>query len=105
MTVDDRRVPEEVATVRQRIAGALAGRMLTAREISRAVGAREKEVLEHLPHVARGLSGAGRFEVEPSSCLACGFKFRKRERLKTPGKCPVCRSEKITETRFGIAKG
>jgi predicted Zn-ribbon and HTH transcriptional regulator len=93
-------------TDRQKIIEVLKGQMLTAREISQAVGIKEKEVLEHLPHIARSLASHGdqgpSLSVEPSKCLACGFVFRKRERLKTPSKCPVCRSEEITETRFGV---
>lgn len=93
-------------TDRQRIIESLRGRMLTAREISESVGLKEKDVLEHLPHIAKSLSTHGhsgaRLSVEPSECLGCGFVFRKRERLKTPSKCPVCRSEEITETRFGV---
>lgn len=97
----------EELTVRQRITEALRGGALTAREISKAVGASEKEVIAHLPHVARSVEnqGASRFVVEPSRCLGCGFVFRKRERLRTPSKCPVCRSEEITETRFYITEG
>lgn len=93
-------------TVRQKIIEALKGQMLTAKEISQAVGIKEKEVSEHLPHIAMTIAaheGEGmRFAVEPSQCLECGFVFRKRDRLKTPSKCPVCRSEEITETRFGV---
>lgn len=92
-------------TVRQRIIEALKGQSLTAREISQAVSVKEKEVIEHLPHIAKSLGGSeSAFELltEPSACLECGFVFRKRERLKTPSKCPVCRSEGITETRFEV---
>lgn len=92
-------------TVRQKITEALKGQMLTAREISQAVGVREKEVTEHLPHIARSIAAgeAGvKFVVEPSQCIECGFVFRKRDRLKTPSRCPLCRSEEITETRFGV---
>lgn len=100
MTVQD-------LTVRQKIAEALNGAFLTAREISQAVGIREKEVLDHLPHVARSASSGpdrARFVIQPSSCLSCGFVFRKRERLNTPSRCPVCASEEITGTRYGILK-
>jgi predicted Zn-ribbon and HTH transcriptional regulator len=93
-------------TVRKQIIEALKGQMLTAREISQSVGIKEKEVLEHLPHIARSLaaneSAGERLSVEPSACLECGFVFRKRDRLKTPSKCPLCKSEEITETRFGV---
>lgn len=82
--------------------------MLTARDISQAVGIKEKDVIEHLPHVAKSVrhsgSGEERFVVEPSECLNCAFVFKKRERLRTPGKCPVCRSEEITETRYGVVE-
>lgn len=92
-------------TTRQRIAELLRGSLMTAKDISRAASVREKEVCEHLEHIARSVSvpgGRDRLVVEPSACLSCGFVFRKRERLKTPSKCPICASEEITEMRFGI---
>jgi hypothetical protein len=92
-------------TIRQQILFALRGGLLTAKELSKAVGIREPEVLAHLPHVARSLGRPARFVVEPSACLDCGFVFRKRTRLKTPGKCPVCKSEGVTETRYGVLEG
>lgn len=97
--------PVEELTVRQRVIEALKGRFLTAKEISQAVSVKEKEVADHLAHIALTLGGdesAFSLVTEPSECLECGFVFRKRERLKTPSKCPVCRSEEITETRFGV---
>lgn len=90
-------------TVRQRMIEALKGGVLTCKDLSRMLGVKEKEVIEHLPHVARSVGHEARLVVEPSRCVACGFVFRKRGRLKTPGKCPVCRSEEITETRYSIA--
>lgn len=96
-------------TARQSIIEAISGRKLTSKEISGAVGIREKDVLEHLDHISRSFHKGrpdGRvFVVEPSECLDCGFVFRKRERLRTPSRCPVCKSEGITETRFGIKGG
>lgn len=94
-------------TIRQSIAAALKDGMLTSKEISRAVGIMEKEAIDHLGHVARTVNRAGggeRFVVEPSECRSCGFVFKKRGRLKTPCRCPVCRSEEITEMRFGIVE-
>jgi len=67
----------------------------------------EKEVQGHLAHIARSVAAAGgpeRFVVEPSSCINCGFVFKKRDRLKTPSRCPICASEEITETRFKITQ-
>lgn len=98
---------EQDLTARQKIIDAVKGMMLTARDISKVVGLKEKEVLEHLPHVAKTVNSSkeallARFVVQPSECVSCGFVFKKRERLKTPSRCPVCRSEEITEMRFGI---
>lgn len=94
-------------TIRQRITAALKDGMLTSKDISRAVGIMEKEAIDHLGHVARTVKRAGggeRFVVEPSVCRSCGFVFKKRDRLKTPCRCPVCRSEEITEMKFGIVE-
>ena len=78
---------------------------MTAKDISREVGIKEKEVGAHLAHIARSLHGSGRFVMEPSMCLNCGFIFKKRERMRTPGRCPKCRSEEISETRYGVKGG
>jgi len=94
-------------TTRQRIAAVLREESVTAKDISRAAHVMEKEVAEHLAHIARSVAAAGgseRFVVEPSRCINCGFVFRKRERLKTPSRCPVCASEEITETRYKITQ-
>lgn len=92
-------------TVRQRIIETLKAGMVTAKDISKAVGIREKEVLEHLPHVAMSAGRTMRLVVEPSVCVKCGFVFKKRERFTTPSRCPICRSEEITETRYGLNGG
>ena len=60
-----------------------------------------KEVLEHLEHIKIALHGG--LVIIPALCLGCGFSFRKRERLKKPGRCPVCRSERIVEPSFSIS--
>jgi len=87
-------------TLRHEIVAVLTGQSLTAREISERVGLGEKEVLEHLEHIKMALHGG--LQVEPALCLGCGFAFRKRERLKGPGHCPVCRSERIAEAHFKV---
>ena len=87
-------------TVRQEMIALLTGHSLTAKEISGEVGISEKEVLEHLEHIKIALHGG--LIVIPALCLECGFSFRKRERLKKPGRCPVCRSERIVDPSFTI---
>lgn len=77
---------------------------MSAKDVSKAVSIMEKEVAGHLPHIVRTLAAGGisRLVVKPSECLKCAFVFKKRERLKTPSRCPVCKSEEITEMRFRI---
>ena len=91
-----------MGTVRQSIVFILKDQELTARDISQAVGIREKEVYEHLAHIARSNIPGGKFIVRPSECLNCGYVFKKRDRLTPPGRCFLCRSEAITPTRFTI---
>lgn len=95
--------PESQETVRQKIISAISGRELSARDISVAVSASEKQVYEHLVHIQKTLHKKGNtFVVSPAECRKCGFLFSKRERLKRPGKCPVCRGETISGPWFSI---
>ncbi|MBI4766124.1 MAG: transcriptional regulator [Deltaproteobacteria bacterium] len=94
-----------MGTVRQSIIFVLKEQPVSAKVISQAVGIREKEVYEHLTHIARSHSLGGKFVLIPSTCRDCGYVFRKRERLTPPGRCFLCRSEAITPPRFLIQTG
>lgn len=72
----------------------------SVRDLSQRLGIADSEVLDHLEHLRLALRAA--LVISPASCLACGFVFTKRERLKGPGRCPVCRSERIAEPRFSL---
>lgn len=89
-------------TIRQQMAKALIGRRLTAKDLSGELGIMEKEVFSHLDHVKKSTSRNLRFISFPSRCRECGFLFKKRTRLRTPSKCPICRSEEITETEYTL---
>lgn len=82
----------------------LTGAQRSASELAGMIGAPEREIEEHLAHVVRSLARdkTRRFLLEPSRCHDCGFVFRDRTRLTTPGRCPACRSEAIAPPRFGI---
>ncbi|MBU4321163.1 MAG: hypothetical protein Q8N12_07260 [Thermodesulfovibrionales bacterium] len=96
---------ERHETVRQRIISILEGQTLSAKEISGSVSIPEKEVYEHLEHIRRTVNTRdANLVITPAECAKCGFVFRKRERLKKPGKCPLCRSEFIHEPLFLIKK-
>ncbi|HKI51853.1 MAG TPA: transcriptional regulator [Geothermobacteraceae bacterium] len=90
-------------TLRQRIVELLRISHLTSRELSAAVGVREKAVAGHLEHIRKSLHSAEeQLEIEPATCRKCGFAFTKRERLDRPGRCPICKGESIAEPRFAI---
>jgi len=98
-------VPARAATLREELRTALLEGPATARELSVRAGLREKDVAEHLGHLARSLEHRGeKLVVEPAACLACGFVFRSRERLGRPGACPSCRSTRIDPPAFRIER-
>ena|SRR3990170_1023985 len=77
---------------------------LSAKELSGLVKIPEKEVYVHLEHIKKSLHKRkdGAFVVTPAFCRGCGFEFKKRERLKKPSRCPVCKSELLEEPVFSI---
>ena len=91
-------------TTREALRAALREGAATARELSARVGVREKDVAEHLAHLARSLEHEGeRLEVVPASCIECGYAFRHRDRLTRPSACPRCRSTRIDPQVFRLA--
>ncbi len=93
-------------TVRRRILALLEKGPRTALEISSAVRIPEREVESHLGHLRRSLRGSGRrLSQAPAQCRGCGFLFRKRDRLRAPGRCPVCRGESIADPYFRVEGG
>jgi hypothetical protein len=88
-------------TLRKAIAEALDQEYLDLRDISKRFHIKEREALDHLDHIARSVRPK-RFIIEPASCLGCGFLFKKRTRLGTPSRCPLCKSSQITPPRFKI---
>jgi len=96
--------PERTGTIRQEIILLLEeNAALSAKDISAEVRIPEKEVYGHLEHVQKSLTKVGHhLHVKPAECLKCGFVFAKREKLKTPGRCPVCHEEHIQEPLFSI---
>jgi len=94
---------ETFDTVRQEIIAELLNGPASARDLSAAVRIPEREVQGHLEHICKTISSSSRhLVVTPAECKKCGFVFAKREKLKRPGKCPVCKGESIREPRFAI---
>ena len=91
-------------TIRQRIIMLLEENPMTARELSQAIGIREKEVYEHLAHVARSVTGQRKkLAVQPFRCLECGYAFHDRKRLTRPSRCPRCKRSRIQEATYRIS--
>jgi predicted Zn-ribbon and HTH transcriptional regulator len=76
---------------------------VTARELSERTRLSEKDVLQHLEHVARSLAARGQaLETEPARCLACGFVFEGRARLSKPGRCPKCKATRVSRPKYTV---
>lgn len=96
---------ERHETIRKEIISILAENTLSARNISSEIRISEKEVYNHLEHIQKSMAkGDLHLVVVPAECEKCGFVFKKRERLKKPGKCPECNSEKVAEPLFSITE-
>ncbi|MBP2677309.1 MAG: helix-turn-helix and zinc ribbon transcriptional regulator [Deltaproteobacteria bacterium] len=93
-------------TIRRQIRKLLEEGPLTANEISSAVRRPEKEIATHLEHLRKSLHSEGRrLSQIPAECRECGFLFRKRDRLKAPGRCPICKGEAISDPSFRVEDG
>ena len=97
--------PSSLDTVRQGIMQELEKGFCSAKDLSAAVKIPEREVYSHLEHIQKTLASSGRrLLIRPAECKKCGFLFAKRDRMKKPGKCPVCREELIKEPFFGLKR-
>ncbi len=92
-----------MTTLRQKIIDILSMKAADAVELSKALSIPEKEVYEHLTHVARSVSSQNRrFVIIPSICRNCGQIFKERKRLTTPGRCYRCKSERVSMPIYQI---
>ena len=91
-------------TIRKEIAQLLSEDDLSARDLSQAIGIREKDVYHHLAHVARSVAAQGkRLLILPFKCLACGYLFEERKRYTRPGRCPRCKKTHVEVPLYRIA--
>jgi len=92
---------ERQETIRQNIVSLLKEKTLSANDISFYVMIPVKDVCEHLEHIQKNKRDYP-LHITHARCNKCGFVFKKRDRLKKPGKCPVCRGKSIEEPLFSI---
>ncbi len=94
---------ERNQTLRQSIIELLAGKELSAREISAEIGIREKEVFDHLAHIEKSLHTQKlRLVITPAQCLSCDYIFTDRRRLSKPGRCPRCKHEHLADPLYQV---
>lgn len=92
-------VPKErQQTIRQELIENLKERPHSLSDLSKAVGRSEKEIADQLSHIQKTVS----LKIDPASCIACGFEFHQRQRLKKPSRCPNCKSNRISNPVFYI---
>lgn len=66
------------------------------------LGIQESAITRDLEHIAKSLRARGQvLLVRPAACVRCGFKFR-HSKARWPGKCPSCRSTRISPPGFKI---
>lgn len=91
-------------TIRQQIIEFLSNQEMGGRELSQSVGIREKEVYEHLSHIARSVNARRKkLIIIPSRCLECGYIFEDRKRFSPPSRCPRCKSEHIQDPTYRVS--
>jgi len=94
---------ETLPTIRQQIIDLLRDQEMDARELSREVSIREKEVYDHLTHIAKSLAAKGNtLSIQPARCLSCGYVFKDRQRYTRPGRCPRCKKSHLQTPSFFI---
>ncbi len=91
-------------TIRQLIKELLLEESLSSLELSQRLSLPEKDILDHLTHIARAPGPGYRFQLIPAVCKNCGFAFKKRERLTIPSRCPICHHESIRRPRFALVR-
>jgi predicted Zn-ribbon and HTH transcriptional regulator len=91
-------------TLRQKIISRLSEAELSAWELSGEMGISEKEVYEHLSHIARSVASQNKtLLITPATCLRCGYVFEGRTRFTRPSRCPQCKKSHIQRPTFRIS--
>ncbi len=90
-------------TIRQQIIDLLSKDEYGIRGLSQAIRVSEKEIYDHLPHIARSvIPKKQHLKIIQSPCISCGYVFKTRKRFTRPSRCPSCKDERIKEPRYQI---
>jgi predicted Zn-ribbon and HTH transcriptional regulator len=88
-------------TLRQTMAVMLNEHKMSLRDICAALDLQPSEALSHITHLKKSLKKE--FKIEPAWCRGCGFRFKQRTRLDTPGRCPQCKGQRVEGPWFSVA--
>jgi predicted Zn-ribbon and HTH transcriptional regulator len=93
---------DKLQTPRQALKTLLLEQDRSVRELSQLLSLSEKDILTHLEHIAQAPGQGCQFVLIPARCRQCGFVFKKRDRLTTPSRCPLCRQTAIARPRYAL---
>jgi hypothetical protein len=92
-----------MSTIRQQMIRLLSEGECTIKDLSQLLRISEREVYQHLPHVAKSAAAQNKTLGMPSfACQSCGFEFKNRKKFTRPSRCPQCRSERIGSPVYQI---
>jgi predicted Zn-ribbon and HTH transcriptional regulator len=75
---------------------------LSVNDVARLLDEPPNRVADDMYHLRKSLKSSPYREViTPAECKKCGFVFPK-DKLRKPGKCPLCRGTWISEPLLGI---
>jgi hypothetical protein len=92
-------------TIRQQLRGLLLREEIDFTTLRALLGLGVRALEDELRHVEKSARAENEvLVVTPPLCLACGFAFRDRapRHLHAPGRCPECRSERISPPSFRL---
>jgi len=88
-------------TRREEIIGLLSQKAESAFQLANLFKVDIGEILEDLEHIAKSVKPRKLKQI-PANCRHCGFVFKERSKIKKPGRCPRCRSERIQAQLFRV---
>ena len=90
-------------TRRQEIIEILSETGHTVKELADRYETTVKDIETDLESIRKTLKRMGKkLIIKPSVCISCDFRFTKRDKIRSPSKCPKCRSENIAPQVFSV---
>lgn len=90
-------------TRRQEIIEILSNTHHTVKELAERYQTNNKDIEQDLESIQKTLKRIGKkLVIKPSVCINCDFKFTTRDKIRSPSKCPKCRSESIQKQVFSV---